>query len=254
MLAFKEPWFWKLILEFYSFQEAKGLEGTVFRQTSNACEWLPRLAGLRDAKYVFYDVKSKLMTAIIQAPSTCAHAVLWAMEFVRVSLAPRGTYTPVLTRRAELMELRLRQLGQALGERRRPLPDISQLMDEGKAMTAGAWLWLPSGAWLWLPIGACICCRPARRFKPSALPLCCAISEGVLPTTKMCVNPAGEVAYFVSCVVKNAREAAASDVPPQDKARALHDGVLAMFNFSYMPPLRPTIVTSILAPGLGVSG
>lgn len=64
--------------------------------------------------------------------------MLWAMEFVRVSLTPRGTYTPELTRRAQLMEQRIRQLGQALGERRRPLPDLSELMEQGKAMTAGA--------------------------------------------------------------------------------------------------------------------
>lgn len=61
------------------------------------------------------------------------------MEFVRVSLAPR-TYTPVLIQRAQLMEQRIKQLGSVLGERRRPLPDISQLMEEGKAMTAGTQL------------------------------------------------------------------------------------------------------------------
>lgn len=56
----------------------------------------------------------------------------------------------------------------------------------------------------------------------------------------------------MSRIVKHALEVAASDAPLPVKARALHDGALAMFLFSYIPPLRTTIVTSILAPGLGV--
>ena len=63
--------------------------------------------------------------------------MLWVLDFLR-DTQPYDDETK--TARVAVMKNQLYNLGYQMGERRRPIPDLQTLIDDGRAMHAGGWI------------------------------------------------------------------------------------------------------------------
>ena len=64
-------------------------------------------------------------------------AVRWVLDWLAHEPAYKEFYTPEKRRKDNLKRLQLKRIAQQLGQRHRPLPDLQELIDTGRAMEAG---------------------------------------------------------------------------------------------------------------------
>lgn len=63
-------------------------------------------------------------------------AVRWTLDWLACEY--KADYNPALLKKDGLKRIQLQRVSQQLGRRRRPLPDLQELIDSGRAMEAGA--------------------------------------------------------------------------------------------------------------------
>ena len=63
-------------------------------------------------------------------------AVRWTLDWLACEY--KADYNPELLKKDGLKRIQLQRVSQQLGRRRRPIPDLQELIDSGRAMEAGA--------------------------------------------------------------------------------------------------------------------
>lgn len=62
----------------------------------------------------------------------------WVLDWLSHEPAYKEFYTQQMRRKDSLKRIQLKRISHQLGQRRRPLPDLQELIDSGRAMEAGA--------------------------------------------------------------------------------------------------------------------
>lgn len=64
-------------------------------------------------------------------------AVRWVLDWLKQDPVYKNSYTPEMLNEDSLKRVQLARLSRQLGRRRPPLPDLQQLIDDGRALAAG---------------------------------------------------------------------------------------------------------------------